>query len=132
MIRQFFAVSGVWWVSAYIFPTHNDVDEILTHLADIGCVGADFATACDNLIDNKLNNGLCFSSGNESIMVIGETSSPAQLFNSLTHEITHLAVHIATEKGIDLTSEGLCYLAGEIAQNIYKSVKGLLCECCNK
>lgn len=132
MIRKYFAVSGVWWVSAYIFPSRYDVDEILEHLSDIGCEGADFATACDNLLSGKPNGGLCYSKANESVIVIGETTEPAELFNSLVHEITHLSVHIASERGMDLEGEKICYLAGEIAQNLYKSVKGLLCECCNK
>lgn len=80
---------------------------------------------------NKLNTGLTYSSirNRQSIMVISDTSSPAQFMNSYDHERYHLVSHIEDAFGIDPASEEAAYLAGHIGQLMYPKARLFMCEC---
>ena len=79
----------------------------------------------------SLDTGLIYSNPQmrESVIVVALASSKEQLENSLRHECQHLVIHIANTCGIDLQSEELCYLAGEIAMLLYPVSHKLTCAC---
>ena len=67
-----------------------------------------------------------------SVIVIGETSCPAQFSNSFDHEKLHLSMHIARVDNIDPFGEELAYLAGEIGLQTFPVAKRFLCEHCRE
>ena len=81
-----------------------------------------------------MNRGITFYNSNtrESIIVIGETSCPAEFAHSYDHEKLHLAMHIAKVDDIDPFSEDLPYLAGDIGFYMFPIAKRFLCEHCRE
>jgi hypothetical protein len=103
-------------------------------LYGIGCTERDVDDAIKVLDNGKDNRGITFSNDEEreSIIVIGETSCPAQFSNSFDHEKLHLAMHIARVDNIDPFGEELAYLAGEIGLQTFPIAKRFLCEHCRE
>lgn len=66
----------------------------------------------------------------ETVIVIGETTCPAQFSHSFDHEKHHLAMHIAKVDDIDPFGEELAYLVGEIGYLTFPIAKRFLCEHC--
>lgn len=132
MIRQQFTLDRAdgWFVTAYYAVTHYEVDEILRTLAEAGADDKSLDRAYENLSSGNLNTGLCYSGNGESVLVVSCATSPAQFFNSLVHELHHLASHIASALGYDQKGEETCYIAGETAEKIYKVASKFLCEHC--
>ena len=123
-----------WLVRVYVAVDTYYVEDIVEMLQTIGCSRKDCARAKGNLTSGYLDTGLCYSNYKDriSVLVIGKTSSSGQFLNSLTHEVTHLATHIAGASGIDLLSEDLCYMAGDIAMMMYDRCHDLLCCKCRR
>ena len=110
------------------------IDFIIEELYGIGCTERDVDNAVKVLDNGKDNRGITFSNDEEreSIIVIGETSCPAQFSNSFDHEKLHLAMHIARVDNIDPFGEDLAYLAGEIGLQTFPIAKRFLCEHCSE
>jgi hypothetical protein len=110
------------------------IDFIIEELYGIGCDEKDVDSAVKVLDSGDDNRGITFSNDEtrESIIVIGETSCPAQFSNSFDHEKLHLAMHIAKIDEIDPFSEDLAYLAGEIGLQTFPVAKRFLCEHCRE
>lgn len=119
-------------VHAYYATTQYYVEEILDRLYEIGCRGHNLRRAEENLASGKLNTGLTYYSPQhrEAVMVIALTSSAAEFFNSLMHELSHLTAYIAKDNGISFTGEEVAYLEGDLAREIFPKTKPLLCDCC--
>ena len=49
--------------------------------------------------------------------------------NSIQHETMHLAIFISRAEGIELESEEVCYIGGEIAQKMHPKTKLLTSHC---
>lgn len=64
-----------------------------------------------------------------SIIIVSNTSSPAQFMNSYDHERYHLVTHILEEFNIDPYSEETAYLTGNIGQLMFPKAKRFLCKC---
>lgn len=132
MIRQeIYLPKEDWTIIAYYAVTHLDMEEIMQSLERAGCRGRNLKTAYENLSSGNKDTGLCFSGDGVSVLVLSVTSSKPQFMNSLVHELHHLASHIATSVGYNLTGEDVCYLAGKIAEKMYPVVGRYLCECCD-
>jgi hypothetical protein len=121
-----------WLVKAYINSDVSDADLIL---GDLLSVGADMDTmrlAFRNLRRGVKNTGLTYTSPwyRTTIMVVSESTSAEEFFNSLVHEISHAKTHICEYLGIDLTSEEASYFSGGLARDLFPHVKHLLCESC--
>lgn len=119
-------------VHAYYATTQYYVDEILERLHDIGCRGRNLRRAEQNLYSGVLNTGLTYYSplNREAVMVVALTSSSAEFFNSLMHELSHLTAYIAKDYNLSFTGEDIAYLEGDLAREIYPVVRNLLCDCC--
>lgn len=63
---------------------------------------------------------------------IGPQSEGKQWINTSVHEIVHVAVAIAAEKGIDPFSEEFAYLCGDITQEIADILCDLACDRCRE
>ena len=134
MIRQTIYLEWAhgWKVTCYYAVTHYEVDEILRTLAEAGADDKSLDRAYDNLSSVNLNTGLCYSGDGESVLVVSCATSPAQFFNSLVHELHHLASHIASALGCDQKGEEACYIGGETAEQMYPVASKYLCENCRE
>lgn len=123
-----------WLVKAYINSDASDADLILRELRSVGADMETMRLAFRNLSGGMKNTGLTYTSqGNRvTILVVSESTSAEEFFNSLIHEISHAKTHICEYLGIDLLSEEASYFSGGLARDLYPYVKHLLCECCRK
>lgn len=121
------------WVVDFIFATKRyDVDGILSCLYDAGAPRWVMEDAGELMSEEKYNTGFTYTNPeiHRAVVTIGPTTSGAEFTNTLTHEIHHLAVAIASELGIDLESETPAYLAGDSAMALAEVVCELGCEHC--
>ena len=81
------------------------------------------------LSENKVNTGLTYVNNGKAVCIIGYSSSAAEYANSIQHEIMHLAIFISRAEGIELDSEEVCYIGGEIAQKMHPKTKLLTSHC---
>ena len=132
--QEFTLVKWNWRVRVFYVVDLIPIDFIIDELYGIGCDKQDVDDAVNVLDSGDDNRGITFSNDNEreSIIVIGETSCPAQFSNSFDHEKLHLAMHIARVNNIDPFSEDLAYLAGEIGFQTFPIAKRFLCEHCRE
>jgi len=123
-----------WKVRVFYVVDLIPIDYIIEELKGIGCTDDDINIAIDVLDNGEDDKGITFSNNDtrETIIVIGETSCPAQFSHSFDHEKLHLAMHIAKVDGIDPFSEELAYLAGEIGFQTFPVAKQFLCEHCRE
>lgn len=123
-------VRGRDWGITVFFPlTCYHVEEVMRALAWVECERDDMRKAYINLTSGQLNNGLTFSNYElgESVIVFAKSANAGQYFNLVVHELHHLSVQIATEFGMDLEGEEVCYLNGDIAMMMYPVVSRLFC-----
>lgn len=130
MIEQGFHIGNRdWWVMAYYdVRTPEDLRKIEGTLMASGCPDRSIAEAISNL--KGWNRGYTFSNyrAHTSIMVMGKATSPEQMFDSIVHEMKHLAEHIGEFYGVDSTSELSAYLQGEVGRKMWPAAAMALCE----
>lgn len=121
-----------WLVKAYINSDVSDADLILGELLSVGADMDTMRLAFHNLRGGKKNTGLTYTSlwYRTTILVVSQSTSAEEFFNSLVHEISHAKTHICEYLGIDLTSEEASYFSGGLARDLFPHVKHLLCESC--
>lgn len=134
LAQEFTLTKWDWRVRVFYVVDLIPIDFIIEELYDIGCTERDVDDAVKVLDNGKDNRGITFSNDEEreSIIVIGETSCPAQFSNSFDHEKLHLIMHIARVDNIDPFGEELAYLAGEIGLQTFPIAKRFLCEHCRE
>ena len=134
LAQQFALTKWDWRVRVFYVVDLIPIDFIIEELYDRGCTERDVDDAVKVLDNGKDNRGITFSNDEEreSIIVIGETSCPAQFSNSFDHEKLHLVMHIARVDNIDPFGEELAYLAGEIGLQTFPIAKRFLCEHCRE
>ncbi len=132
MIRQYIRLERAngWKITCFYAVTHYEVEEIMRSLESAGAGEDSLQTAYENLSSGSKNTGLCYSGNGMSVLVISVASSASEFCNSLFHEVHHLSTHIAESLGYDLMGEDVCYLAGEIAEEMFPVAKEFLCEHC--
>ena len=134
LAQEFTLTKWDWRVRVFYVVDLIPIDFIIEELYGIGCTERDVDNAVKVLDNEKDNRGITFSNDKkrESIIVIGETSCPAQFSNSFDHEKLHLTMHIARVDNIDPFGEELAYLAGEIGFQTFPIAKRFLCEHCRE
>lgn len=135
MVKQTIYIEKFGWlVHAYFHKSRYDVDEIMEKLWDLQCDSTTAKRAYENLINDRLNMGLCYSNykNKESVLVIGKTSSSSEFLNSLVHELTHLQSHVCKVFNLDPLGEDIAYFTGDLSREMYDNIKEFLCECCKK
>ena len=123
-----------WHVKVFYVVDLIPIDYIILELENIGCNQEDIDSAVNVLDSGDDNRGITFSNDvtRESVIVIGETSCPAQFSHSFDHEKLHLTMHIARVNNIDPFGEKLAYLAGDIGFKTFPIAKYFLCEHCRE
>lgn len=134
LAQEFTLTKWNWRVRVFYVVDLIPIDFIIEELKGIGCNNSDIDAAISVLDNEEDNRGITFSNDKEreSIIVIGETSCPAQFSNSFDHEKLHLAMHIARVDNINPFGEELAYLAGEIGFQTFPIAKRFLCEHCRE
>lgn len=109
-----------------------NVTEIMAALNRQGTSYSNLRTAYECIMKEEFDCGLTCSNPKkrESVMVVGVASSAEEFYNTLIHEQTHVAMHIAEAIGVDYTSEEFAYLMGDIARQLWPVAAHYLCDCC--
>lgn len=135
MIRcELYSPRCEWDVTVFFAIDEYWVGEIIEKLWEIGIDSANAKKAYQNISSGEINTGLCYSNYelHKSVMVIGMASDAAELFNSLLHEFKHLSSHMAKACGLEDTGEEIAYATGELAHDMWRHIKHLLCDCCRE
>lgn len=133
MIQQdIFIQRFQWRVKAYYAVTCYWAGEIMKELHRLGASKDILCSAYANMKSCSLDTGLCYSNplARESVIVIAQTSSAEEFFNSFEHEFQHLKGHIASAMELDPNGEDVAYMSGELAREIFPRIRHLLCDCC--
>ena len=134
LAQEFYLYDYYWNVKVFYVVDSIPIDYVLNELEKIGCDEKDLLAANLVLNNGTNNKGLTYSNlkERESIIVIGETSCPAEFQHTFDHEKIHLAMHIGKYFNIDPYSEELAYLVGDIGLEMFPIAKKFLCEHCRK
>lgn len=121
-----------WIVYVFYAVREKDVDMVVNQLRNIVCPYTIMREAAEHLLSGEDNSGLTYTNTRlkETVLVIGEATSPEEFFNSLTHETRHLEAHIAQALDLDPFGEEVCYIAGEIAGKLFTLAEPFLCQGC--
>lgn len=87
----------------------------------------------ENVSADVLNEGFTYSNPSlrRTIFAIGRASSGPEVLDSTVHEIIHIVQHIAFEDDMDMYSESVAYLGGDISRAVSDIVCELSCPHCN-
>lgn len=133
MIEQGFSIGNRnWWVMVYYdVRTPDDLRKVEGVLMASGCPEEMLIPAIKNL--KKWNRGYTFSNLDKrtSIIIIGKATDASQMFDSIVHEMKHLAEHIGEYYGIDPREEQSAYLQGEVGRKMWPAAAMVLCPKCN-
>ena len=132
--QDIFIDKAGWSVRVYHDADALCADEIIDDLITLGCRGEDLRKTKRMLWDGMVDSGVTFSDTRrrKSIIVIGNTTSGREYWNSIDHEKNHLLQDISLAIGIDPYGEEISYISGEFIRSVYDEAKNLLCECCRK
>lgn len=123
-LQEFTIPKYKWKVSVYYYTDSYDVETIISKMKEMGAKRIYLEDARENMEQDKLNTGICYSSpSKQSIVVIAKTSSSNEFMNSLAHEQKHLCSHIEQFYHIDSNSEEAAYLAGDVAEEMFPVAK---------
>lgn len=128
IIQNIYFDTWDWFVKIFY-----NVDLIWFVIEELEAIGAskEFQNkAIENLCIE--DNGLIYSDIKHrcSIIALTPASNSVEFQNTLDHEKSHLAIHIANTSNINLNSEQFNYLFGDIGEKIYPVAKLFLCEDC--
>ena len=133
MIEQGFSIGNRnWWVMVYYDAcTPEDLRKVEGALMASKCPMEMMKPAIKNL--EGWNGGYTFSNLGErvSIIIIGKATDASQMFDSIVHEMKHLAEHIGEYYGIDPREELSAYLQGEVGRKMWPAAAMVLCPKCN-
>lgn len=123
-----------WLVKVFYEVEPMDAKRITRILKDAGCKGVKMLDAKRKLRQCIPDTGFTFSSMNDhcSVVMLCRTTCADEFANSFDHEKRHLSINIADAYGIDIHSEEFAYLAGEIAQQMFRVARRFMCDCCRK
>ena len=133
MIEQGFSIGNRnWWVMVYYdVRTPDDLRKVEGALMASGCPEEMLIPAIKNL--KGWNRGYTFSNLDKrtSIIIIGKATDASQMFDSIVHEMKHLAEHIGEYYGIDPREEQSAYLQGDVGRKMWPAAAMVLCPKCN-
>lgn len=130
MIKQTLYI-GSWTADFFFAPDGYDSDRIINCMYDWGASRDTRLEALNLMESGKDNTGFTFCNPHEhyALVAIGPTSTNSEFLDTLTHEVHHLAVNIASELGVDLESEVPAYISGDAARALAEVVCRLGCPC---
>ena len=127
-LQEFTIPKYKWEVYVYYYTDSYDIETIIGKMKDLGARKVYLEDARENMEQDKLNTGICYSSpSKQTIIVIAKTSSPDEFMSSLAHEQKHLCSHIEQFYHIDSNSEEAAYLAGDVSKTMFPIAKKYMC-----
>lgn len=129
------------WVVDFLFAGEKyDIEGVLGCLYDAGAPGSVMDEAENLMRSCNYDCGFTYSrqyrffnaKRHRAVVLIGPTSSGAELLDSFTHELYHLTVTVASEQDVKLRSEEPAYLCGDTARELADIIYELGCPHCNK
>lgn len=127
-LQEFTIPKYKWEVYVYYYTDSYDIDTIIEKMESLGARKVYLEDARENMEQDKLNTGICYSSpSKQSLIVIAKTSSPDEFMSSLAHEQKHLCSHIEQFYHIDSNSEEAAYLAGDVSKTMFPIAKKYMC-----
>lgn len=118
-----------WVVKVYYGVTSVDTDDIVNYMVDCGYSMKVIYEVYDFMNDLELNEGATITSDKykESIIIISETTTPAEFFNTMVHELNHLSDDISRVFKIPCTGEKISYMIGDIGMKMFPMAEDYLC-----
>ena len=137
MIKQkLFIDRYEWLVYCFFATTADDAPDILRLIDMVGINDEQYERASQLLHSPAKNIGMTYSHPDHhiSVMVISETTTPAETLNTFSHELRHLADDIALANDIPPRGEQVAYLTGDIAMTLAANLLQIVCDCpiCSK
>lgn len=133
MVKQGFHIGNRdWWVMAYYDVEERNLDEVREALLAGGCPVEKAEEACQNL--RGWNAGYTFTNYRThlSVMLMGRTTSAAEMFDSIVHELKHLVEHVSSYYGLDPKEELAAYLQGEVGRKMFPAAALVICPRCHE
>lgn len=132
--RTIYVPQHDWTFRVYIAHTCYWTDEILGHLFRLGASPLVMGNANQNLRCGTVDNGITYASlkERETLMVVGQSTTAAEMFNSVIHEIDHACMFTFPLIGITPGTEEAAYFKGGLARELFPLVQPYLCDHCRK
>lgn len=131
MIGQYFTIPEYnWEVEVYYGIEKYDINFCIRKLRKYTTQTNVYKECIKTLNTNKKNRGFTYTSYrfNKSVIFIGVPSSTGELLNTITHEANHLKSHIATYYNLNEKDEEVCYIIGDIAEQMSNTFIQLICN----
>ena len=135
MIGQYFDIDVYnWKVYVYYEVNKNDIPFCITRLKDLTIKKSVIDECKETILSGKYNKAFIYSSyiKKESIIFITHPSSTGEFLNTITHEANHLKSHIASYYNLDEKDEEVCYIIGDIVQQMSETFMRFIYSKCLK
>lgn len=122
MIAQRFYLDKYKWSVVVLYNVgQNDVEFVQDNLSKICDDKQKIKDSTRYIERGDLNTGFIYSNLDIkiSLIVIGKATSNKEFLNTIVHEANHLQSHIATVYNLDEKGEEVCYLIGEVVEQMY-------------
>jgi hypothetical protein len=125
---------GRWHVEFYFCPDGYDFYALYERLYDLGADLNVLRSASELMEREEMNTGYTFSNPYDhvALVAVGPTTSGGEFIDTFVHELYHLAVGIAQDLGVDLTSEAPAYMIGDMTRDLASTICELGCSRCHK
>lgn len=123
------------WTILFLFSFNaDDLESITDALVWAQAPDSIIYKVQGNASADNLNEGFTFSNPEtrRTVFGISEASSGPEVLDSTVHEIIHIVQHIAFEDDMDMFSEDVAYLGGDISRAISDIVCELSCPHCSR
>lgn len=106
-----------WTIDWYFDVSYRDIPVVMRKLEYMGFPYEKLDSAYQTMMGGGLNYGITEIDVRSKgiVVVIGNTSSDIQFFNTTIHELLHVVMSIGHHEGLDLIGEPIAYLQGDIA-----------------
>lgn len=122
-----------WTVDFLFVNRRNDPEGVLACMRSYDAPPALLDQAAE-LMDAGPNCGFTFSNSDRRLCLswIGPQTEGKEWVNTTVHEITHVAMAIAREEGIDPYTETFAYLVGDITEQVSDLLCIFACDHCRE
>lgn len=124
---------GSWFVDFYFAVDGYDIRRIMNRLEAIDAPENIILEAYAKMKRGLPNEGFTWADerNHRAVVVVGASTRGAEFLDSFTHELGHLADHIASSLGIEYNSEESKYILGDTARDLAEVVCELGCPQCH-
>lgn len=109
-----------WVVDVYTSVYRENVPMLVGALKGAGAEGEALRTACENI--GWADNGLTYTNGHHSVVVVSHATSINEFANTLVHELNHVCSDIENVCSVDPHGEEASYLIGDLMSVIIKGM----------